>query len=93
MIQRFVFHDLPFRQFGFQIINGFFLEPHELFMGFFFFFLGILVSCWVLIRFLSVRVQLVNESDCSFWRIVVLISSNLVLGVLVEMYKFQEYKF
>ena len=40
MIQRFVFHDLPFRQFGFQIINGFFLEPNELFMGFFFFFFG-----------------------------------------------------
>ena len=77
---------------GFSGFMGFFLEPHELFMVFFFFF-GILVSCWVLIRFLSVRVQPINESDCSSWRIVVLISSNLVPGVFVEMYKFQEYKF
>ena len=63
-----------------------FLEPHEVFMVFFFFY--ILVSLWVLIRFLSVRVQPITKFNCSSWRIVVLISSNLVPGVLVEMYKF-----
>ena len=45
---------------------------------------------WVLIRFLSVRVQPITKFNCSSWRIVVLISSNLVPRVLVEMYKFQE---